>query len=196
MLVNDVLLERVINLFGKDQATRHQLADTVYQMTIDAYAKVGGIHGSGFRSPDDMIINLPLWKLIRRNGQVVAGSFYKDRSGRKRVASFTDGTPAGKNGLAMIVREDLTRSYNETSDRMLRFMVNQLGMDFLTKYVIPVDRAQDLLSPDQIRLPPPGDVHLVQYPSWSSFFYQRDIGGFYHTKIMFGTSGQKLVVTI
>lgn len=137
-----------------------------------------------------------MWKLIRRGESIVAGSFYKDKSGRKRVAVFTDGTPEGKAGLAMMVREDFDRAFNETSGPLLRFMIKEVGLDFMKKYVISRENAAKLLAPDQIHNIEADDPELALHPYFADYLYQRDIGGEMHTKVMFGTPGKKIVVSL
>jgi hypothetical protein len=196
LLFEQFLAERVLNLFTDDRAIREKYAEEVFEKLKKAYAKIGGIHGSGFRSPDDMVRNLPMWKLIRRGESIVSGAFYKDKGGRKRVAVFTDGTAEGKAALAMQIREDFGRAFNETSGPMLRFMIKEVGLDFMKKYAIPRDQAAALLAPDTLHDVEPDDPELVQHPYFSEYFYRRDIGGELHTKAMFGTPGKKIVVAI
>ena len=66
-----------------------------------------------------------MWKLIRKGGKIVTVAMYKDKKGRKRVAVGTNGTPAGKEGLRMIVTEDVKmhRSYGEISGPSLGFFM-------------------------------------------------------------------------
>lgn len=188
------LTEKVLNFFPGDPG-REKYAAECFALLRKAYAKIGGIHGSGFRSPEDMIQNLPMWKLIRRGESIVAGSFYKDRGGRKRVAVFTDGTPEGKAGLAMFVREDFDRAFNETSGPMLRFMIKEVGLDFMKKYLISKENVAKIL-PEEIFDVPEDDPELKLHPYFRDDMYQRDIGGELHTKVMFGTPGKKIVLSI
>lgn len=186
------LVEKVVNLFVGDK-DREKYAAEVFEKLQKAYAKIGGIHGSGFRSAEDMIANLAMWKLVRRGDSIVAGAFYKDKAGRKRVAVFTDGTAEGKDGLGMIIKEDFQRSFNETSGPLLKFAIKLLGVDFLKKFVIPKDQVRKLLAPDEIYDIESDDPELKQHPYFKDYLYARDIGGDLHTKVMFGTPGKKIV---
>ena len=52
-------------------------------MIQKAYADQGGMHGSGFKSPEDMVKNIPMWKLSKKDGKVTSVAMYKDSgSGR------------------------------------------------------------------------------------------------------------------
>jgi hypothetical protein len=73
-------------------------------------------------------------------------------------------------------------------------MIKQVGLDFVQGYARSVEQAQQI-SGDELQAPPADDPHVVKYPSLANNFYQRDIGGHMHTKIMLGTAGNKIVVS-
>jgi hypothetical protein len=56
-------------------------------MIQKAYADQGGMHGSGFKSPEDMVKNIPMWKLSKKDGKVTSVAMYKD-SGSGAVRAF------------------------------------------------------------------------------------------------------------
>lgn len=187
----EYLTERYKNLIGEDPL-KDQYKDSVFAMVQHSYAPIGGIHGSGFRNAGDMVKNIPFWKLVQKDGRIVAGAFYKDKGGRKRVAIATDGTPEGKLGLQGILREDYQRAYFEISDRSLSFQVRILGYEFLKKYAKTPEQAATI-SGDPVSPAPADDPELIRHPPLAKFFYQREIGGKAHTKIMFGTTGKKII---
>jgi hypothetical protein len=140
-----------------------------------------------------MIKNIPFWKLVKKNDEIVAGIMYKDRDGRKGVASFTDGTDAGKAGISDIKRAEFGRSYSEISGKALGFTKKLLGTEFLLKYAKTPEEAAKILG-DEI-FPVPADDENIRYtPELKNFFYQRELGGKLHTKVMFGTTGKKIVL--
>lgn len=187
----EYLTERYKNLIGEDPV-KDQYKDVVFAMLQKSYAPIGGIHGSGFRNPGDMVKNIPFWKLVMRDGQIVAGAFYKDKGGRKRVAIATDGSPEGKTGLQGILREDYQRAYFEISDRSLSFQAKLLGYDFLKRFAkTPAQAAA--ISGDPVSPVPSDDPEVTRHPPLAPYFYQRVIGGKLHTKIMFGTTGKKII---
>ena len=47
-----------------DDADREKYAPAVWDLIQQSYAKIGGIKGKGFSSPDDMIMSIPFWKLF------------------------------------------------------------------------------------------------------------------------------------
>lgn len=62
------------------------------------------MHGSGFNSPEDMVRNVPLWKLSVKDGVVTGAALYKDKDGRKRIAIATDGSDHGKRAIGDVVK--------------------------------------------------------------------------------------------
>jgi hypothetical protein len=186
------LVERFVNLF--DTKEKEKYADEVWNMLQKSYEKVGGIHGSGFNDKQDMIKNMPFWKLAKRNGKLVAVALYKDKQGRKRVASGTDGTPEGKDQLERIGREDITqeRAFAEVSSASLNFILKRWkGLD-ITKYMTLPRDAEKILGVELEYPVPDDDQEVLAHPELKKYFYRRQIGGSLHTKLMIGKPGQKM----
>lgn len=190
----EYLTEHFVNLLLP--AEKEKYKDEVFGILTSSYAPIGGLKGNGFHNADDMIKNIPMWKLVRKNSKIVAVAMYKDKNGRKRVAVGSDGTPAGKDGVASIFREDFQRAYFEISGRSLAFHVKILGYEFIEKYAIDPSKVQGI-SGDAATYPvPDSDADVKSHPRLKPFFYQREVGGHSHTKIMLGTPGKKIVVDI
>lgn len=153
-----------------------------------AYADQGGVVGSGFKTPDDMVANIPFWKLVRRDGHLVAVGLYKDALGRKRVAMATDGTPAGKQAAGEMALNDLIqgRAYGEVSGKSLSFVRKQFD---IKPFLVPFDIAATILAKrgDDVAHPAVDDPEMIRHPDLRDFFYTRIIGGEPHTKLMVGT---------
>ena len=188
------LEERFINLLH-DDPRKHQYAKEVHGMLQKAYKKIGGIQGSGFSSPEDMVKNIPMWKLHKKGGKIRGVVMYKDTNGRKGVATATDGSDEGKRGVAQIYRDDIVRgrAYGERSGSALSFTKKVVGAEHLKKHVIPYHHVQKTLGGDtEIRRPPHDDPEIQRHPEFAEHFYQRKIGDKWHTKLMFGTPGKSL----
>jgi hypothetical protein len=187
------LEERFVNLLHADPR-KQQYADEVHGMVQKSYEKIGGIHGSGFRDPHDMVKNIPMWKLKKKGGKIVSAVFYKDREGRKSVAAATDGSEEGKKGVGEIFRDDLKRgrAYGEKSKAALSFTKRIIGADELHKHVVPYHEVSRHLGGEEIRRPPEDDVEIQKHPEYKEHFYQRKIGGEWHTKLMLGKPGMRL----
>lgn len=110
----NVLNEKFINLFN--QSEKELFYTEVEKLIIDTYGYIGGMKGNIL----DFMNDNHFWKLIRKNGKIVAGKIYKDKLGRKSVCAFTDGTHLGKVCLKIIVMEDMKygRAWAEVSGKM------------------------------------------------------------------------------
>jgi hypothetical protein len=185
------LEEKFVNLFPEHEKEKHAHADHVWNMLQSAYKPIGGIHGSGFESKEDMVKKIPFWKLHKENGKVRSVQLYKDKEGRKRVAVATDGSDAGKKGLAKMMKDDFTqkRSYGEVSGPSLSFLKKHLPN--VKDFAIPRHHASKLAK-EETRVPPHDDPEVQKHPELKDHFYQRKIGGEWHTKIMLGAPGKKI----
>jgi hypothetical protein len=157
---------------------------------------VGGIHVSGFKDVEDFKKNIPMWKLRHHpeTGKLVAGAYYKDRGGRKRVAVSSDGSAEGKKHVADIMVSDLKqgRSHGEQSGASLKFLVKHAGHEALQKHLIhPKD--VEKITGEKVHPVPHDDPELKAHPYFKDHFYQREIGGKMHTKLSLGTPGKKIV---
>lgn len=190
MKINELLTERYINILKSED--KEQYAERVFQLIKQSYEPIGGHKASEFVSPQAMIDGIPMWKLIRRNNEIVAGAMYKDNNGRKRAAVFTDGSAIGKSSLADLMANDFERAYFEVSGPSLRFMVKLLGDSFVKQYAKTPEQAGALLSKDTESAQ--DSAEASQYPSLAEFFYTRLISGKPITKILLGTSGNKIIL--
>lgn len=187
-----LITERYVNLIAGDER-KQEYADQIYDMLQKAYAKIGGIHGNGFKSPEDMIKNIPFWKFEVKGGVPLACILYKDKGGRKSVAVATNGTPAGKDSLARMMRADVMqgRSYSEKSGPALGFVKKQLSPGVFNATIMTYKDAQKILD-DPIRPAPKDDEEYKRHPELKGRLYQREIGGEWHTKAMLGTIGNTI----
>lgn len=180
-----LITERFINVKADDIDKRIKYANPVWDMLQKSYAPIGGIHGSGFNSKEDMIKNIPFWKLGTRDNKLVAVAMYKDKSGRKRVAVGTDGTQTGKEMFKTIAQDDIKhkRSYGEFSGPSLAFQYKHI--DDIKNHAIPTKKVEEILG-EEIRKPSDNDPEILKFPDLKDYFYQRQIGNDWHTKIMLG----------
>lgn len=172
-----LLSERFINVFTPEQ--KKPYVDEVWDLIQDSYAYAGGIKGSGFNSKEDMMNNIPMWKMVKKDGKIVAVRLYKDTQGRKAVASATDTSREGVKAYREVTKEDLKRSWAEVSDKALHSLKKSLGNDF-EKYIIPISVIKKKFPNEEIR--PVGDN-----------FYKREIGGEWITKLAVGNPDAKQI---
>lgn len=189
---NEYLSERYVNLLPHHEAEKHKHAKEVFDMVQKAYHKIGGIHGSGFKDHHDMVKNIHMWKLHKKDGKIHSVALYKDRGGRKRVAVATDGSDEGKKGLGHIMKDDITRhrAYNEVSGPSLHFLKKHVHN--VKDFALHHKDVKHHLGGDEIRKAPHDDPEVQKHPELKHHFYQRKIGDHWHTKIMLGSPGKKI----
>jgi len=172
----EYMAESYINLSNNDDKKK-MYANQVFGILQKSYAKIGGIHGSGFSSPEDMIQNIPYWKLFKRDDTIIACILYKDKNGRKLVALGSDGSEEGKKIAKRMLRDDIerNRAYGEVSDAVLKYLQKTYG-DELKEFLIPSTEVGKILKKE---VTPTGD-----------YTYKRSIGGVEHEKAMYGSLGK------
>ena len=176
-LYNKLINEKYLNLFNTE--AKEEYVDQVWDILQAAYEYIGGLKGNGFSSKEDMIKNIPFWKLVKKDGKIIACQLYKDKNGRKLIAGASDGTAEGKKYFKRILFDDITRerSYIEISDKMI-YVIKKLLGDDLEKYVIPSNQVSQILNKDIIITGP--------------YTYKRKIGSEMIEKMMLGTPRIKL----
>ena len=157
MKINDILLERFINLVTPAQ--RKPYALQVWHMINDTYEQ----HTSGLGpvSPEDLILTPGVWKVAVRNGQVKGGAVYRNFKGRKLRLVFHDGTPEGKEEMKKIMRDDIThgRAWGEFSGALEKVMLRFGGKP------VPNEYAERILGKP-----------IIKYDQ-DGFHYWRNVGG-------------------
>lgn len=146
------LVETYENLFTSDVDRRLEIVDDVWEMLQNAYAPIGGIKGMGFTSKEDMIANVDMWKLFRRGNEILALMMYRNKSGRKRVAVATDGTPEGKAALKNMIIEEYRqkRAWGEVSGPSMGFIKRIFTEDEINEICLTVDQVRELMPNDNI----------------------------------------------
>lgn len=190
-------------ILSKQDEDRKKYAKQVWDLLQSSYAKIGGIKGQGFSSVDDMIANIPFWKLFFEGKDLKTVLLYKDRGGRKVIAVGTDGSPKALKVLAEAMRESFKVSFGEYSKGLLAFIIKNVPRELLTKYAIPHKKVSDILSDDVIIVPtqeyvnanlaPADQAMYARFKDWRSYFYVREIGGTPMLKMAIGTPGKPIV---
>ena len=187
------LEESFHNFLPQHEQEKKQHAKEVFDMVQKSYASQGGIHGSGFKSPEDMIQNIPFWKLHKKDGKIHAVALYKNKNGRKRVSLATDGTDIGKTAASNIVVHDLKqqRAHMEVSGKSLSFLKKNIN---LKDHLHSFDSAKKFheSNNDQVARPAADDPEVVRHPELKDHMYTREIGGQLHTKVMLGYQGKTI----
>ena len=166
MKLHQILNEKVINALTLEKKQRY--ADQVWAMLQRSYEPVGGFQSAA--SPQELIADSGIWKIVTRNGQITAVKIYKDRFGRKSIAAATDGSRKGKQDLVMLVQSDvkMNRSCAEVSGPMEKLMIKVGAKPIPARYAAALTGKQIIdIASDQLH-------------------YTRLIAGHPHEKIIYG----------
>ena len=177
-----LLTERILNITSSEDKQKY--GKQVYAILQKSYEKIGGLKGSGFTSVEDMINNIPFWKIVKKGDDVVAVHMYKDKSGRKMVACGSDMSKQGRDITKRFLLDDILRdrAYMEVSGRVLTYIKSILTDDEFKKYAIPAEKVKEVFANKQIEIV-------------SEYEYKRQLGsGDEEVKVMFGTLKQPIPI--
>lgn len=175
-ILYSILTEKVlsIGLNPAHEIFRTQHRDEMHDMLRNSYIRVGGYGklGSGTEEESKAIyadIDSSIIKAIKRNGKISAINLYKQKFGRKSIATANDGSMQAKQDAKKIKIEDrdLQRAWGEVSD------VPEIMAKNMKIPVVPASRASELLN-KQVELDPDNE------------HYYREIGGKKTRKIIVG----------
>jgi len=189
----EYISESFKNLIGlKDLDAKKKVANEVFAILTKSYEHIGGLKGFGFGTADEMIRNIPFWKLnYTAKGELCLVVMYRDKDGRKMVALGTNGSPEGKSKLLEVLSIEFKRSYTEISGPLLNYMVKNVDIKYLSKYVKTIEEVKELIGDKMKPADNPVDSFIPK--SLIKYSYARSIGGKLHNKIMFGTVGAKII---
>jgi hypothetical protein len=194
--------ENYKNFIGPSSISdREKWVDQVWSILQKSYAPIGGIKGSGFSSKEDMIQNIPFWKLYTKNEKVVAAAFYKDKGGRKSVAIATDGSDLGKKIVGDMFKSSLGVSYGEKSGPALSLMIKSVPWDTLENFMLTPVEVSRISGENVIPVEKYGYKKLEEkdkftydkFPQLRPYFYVRELGGKMHLKASMGTPNLSII---
>lgn len=168
--MENILNEHYVTVTNNNDMNKY--VDIVWDMLQNAYKEIGGFLTA--KTKDELIKKSSLWKMVRRNGKILAVKIYTSKKGgRKSIACATDGTPEGKDALYSILKEDIKmmdqrQVWAEVSGKM-EYLYNKFG-----GVVVPSKYVQDILKDKEI------------FGQKDDGHYSRNIKGEPHEKIMFG----------
>jgi hypothetical protein len=174
---SEFINEGYINMFDdvKSLALKKKYAQKVWDVLNSSYKSIGGLIGNGFRNIDDMINNIPFWKIfVDSEDNVKIVTLYKFSPNRKSVAVGTDGTIESKKILKKSLKSDFTVSYTEVSDNLLNYLL-KVFPDLIEQYKIPVEEVKKI-----------SKKNIESIPN-EDYYYMRVIGNVKKKKLMVGT---------
>ena len=178
------LREHFVTAFETDKELKEQYLEQVWSILQESYKNIGGL--GIFNKPSDLLKPNNMWKMVTRNGKVVAVVIYKRRNGgRKLVAGGSDGTDTGKKDFYSICAEDVKRvdrkTWGEVSGALEGILLFKYDAVPIPAYIVEqvlndMDLTLDSISED-------------------CFHYVRDIANVPREKIMFGNVPEKYRLT-
>jgi hypothetical protein len=173
----EFLAERVlsIGINPEHEQLRSRYTDEIAELLLRTYSTLdGGYAGMGVGTSAEREavlgdISSSMIKVVTRDGRVSACTLYRDKFGRKSIASATDGSTQGKLDLRMIKSEDHReqRAWGEVSGAM-EHMAKKMGVPSIPASEVPSLTGKEVT-------PHPDGVH-----------YDRRIGNDIHTKMAIG----------
>ena len=92
--------EHFVNALSKNDMKKH--IDEVWDILVKGYEKIGGM--KGMDSKQQLIDETDMWKMIRKNGKILAVKCYTfKRGGRKACYCAGNGTDEGKQPLYQMI---------------------------------------------------------------------------------------------
>lgn len=188
------LSERFVNLIGSDERKEIYQVE-VWNILQDQYQSIGGIRGSGFNTIQDMIDNIPFWKLVTKDGTIHAVVMYKDKGGRKSVQmGVLKNSGYGRDKVVEILRNDVRRQYTERSKSALGLTMKSTPWNILKEFIITFNnvkkRYPNAIQASSVKfsdLPQDAQNTLKRFPELIPYGYLREIGNEYVFKVMLGT---------
>lgn len=172
-----IVTEHYLTLWNdKDGDTnKEKYLSQVWNILLESYKDIGGI--ASIKSPEALLADNLMWKLVTRNNKVVCCAIYKITNGsRKLVAGGTDSSSQGKADFYKMCQEDVVRlernAWAEISGSMEGIFLFKLNA-----IPVPVNLAEKILN-DRGKT-------ILQKGS-DGFHYTRKIGDKVYEKIMFG----------
>lgn len=202
-MFKDFISERFINAVGNDETAldvKLKYRDQVWDLLQTSYANIGGIKGSGFGSKEEMVVKLPMWKIIAKDGKVHAVVLYKDKGGRKSVAMGSDGSDYAKKNIANFLQTDFKRSFGEKSKGALGSLLKAVPWNVLEPFVLKPKEAEKALGKPTVpvkgidfkELPADAQITLKKNPELINYAYLRDLNGKPTFKVLIGTTGKTI----
>jgi len=110
------LTEHYVTLYDKSDMNEYR--DVVWDLLQIAYEGIGGFMGA--TSPEHLVSKTYLWKMVRRDGKIIAVCVYRKMAeSRKSIGVGHDGTRDAKRDIVKVMKDDirLDRAWVEASGR-------------------------------------------------------------------------------
>ncbi len=188
---------RVITLGHDDIKLKRLYGKEVYRFLYEKYKSCGGIDkGKGFKNENDMISNIPIWRLRIIKNRVVSVMMFKVKKYGKKMVAYTCADELSSDERQSDFNYMLNKSYAELSDALLVTILRMFSQH-LHHYVL---KAEHLMK-DKVIYPlkkycseksiPKSSERLFlkikkQWPELLKYCYIRKIGNENKLKVLMG----------
>lgn len=164
----NLILEHFVNAKNKEEMEKYK--DVVWDILQSAYKDIGGL--AGMDNADQLIKDSDFWKMVRKNGKIVAVRCYTfKRGGRKSCYSGSDGTKEGKDAVKGMIKDDI-----RLTDREFWAECSGAMEHIYLKYgaiPVPAEMAQKIMADKKFEKIDDDGLH-----------YERKIGDKVHKKLL------------
>ncbi len=197
----NALNENVKNLLIKDMELKKKYSLEVWSILQEAYSSIGGLKGSGFNSVDDMIENIPFWKLIMKDSIVHGVVMYKDSGGRKAVAlGALKGSSYGITMIKSIFKDTFKVSFGELSKAALNMALKSVPYHIVRQLIHTPESAEKILGKETTPIkdipkdewPSDAIVTIKKFPWLLDYGYLRILKGKPYFKVLIGKEGLQI----
>lgn len=187
MRANEFLTERFFNAFTVPDKLKY--ANEIWDMLQRSYKAIGGIHGTGFESIDDMVKSNYMFKVGLDHGTPVMVGIYKNKDGgRKKVAMGTNGSKRGIEIARDALKNEIKtgRAYGEFSGSVFGAVKKMYPPEILTTLLVPASEVSAIINKEIVIGAGEDMKTMGENDPYAEYYYQREIGGELHTKVAYG----------
>lgn len=125
MRANEFITESYVNIWTP--ADKMSIVDEIIPLLHKSYEAVKG--GVGNIDIDNLVNTPGLWKLVRRNGKIIAGKLYRNFKGRKTRLTLHNGSREARDEIHNIMQIDMDqgRSWTEASGAVEHLLLKKGG---------------------------------------------------------------------
>lgn len=189
-------MNREVKILRKEnRLEKLQLGAQVYNLLEVAYKDCGGINlASGFKNVDDMINNIPVWRLTFKNNKLISVMLFKVKTNKLKMVAYAPLSEIDQEIRKSDLQFMLNNSYAELSGKLLSITLKEIKSTWssyvskspkqtLKKEIIPIS---EYLKTEKMPLNSEGMYRKLKndYPALLEYCYFRKIGNEFKLKVL------------
>lgn len=189
---------QILFLKENDLRLKESYATEVYGLLENAYRVCGGITlGSGFQNEEDMIENIPFWRLTFKNDQLISVVMFKERKCGYKMVAYAPLSQIDSEIRSADIDYMMDNSFAELSGALLVIVLKNLGSNW-KRYIQSAERTVIVKGIESLSRfcfeneIPDNSKEMYErlskeWPELLSFCYLKKIGNEYKIKVIMGT---------